>query len=91
MENQPKITPSTDAQWKNYYMRKMEVGENQLRYVADKLPHILRLAMGGKRDDVLQLMRLIERRLEYPRDRDPLTAEIAKHYSGSPLREEVTS
>ena len=80
------IKQSTDAEWKGYYMRQMEAREKQLRYVAEKLPHILRLAMDGKADDILQLMRLIERRLEYPRDRDPLTAEISKHYNGSPFR-----
>ena len=82
------IRASTDAEWKGYYMRQMEAREKQLRYVADKLPHVLRLAMEGKSDDVLQVMRLIERRLEYPRDRDPLTAEIAKYYKGDCLREE---
>ncbi len=84
---QMEIRESTDAEWKGYYMRQMKAREKQLRYVAEKLPHILRLAIEGKHNDVLQIMRMIERRLEYPRDRDPLTAEIAKHYKGSILRE----
>ena len=90
MENMPIISPSSDEQWKNYYMRQMEAREKQLRYVAEKLPHILRLSMEGKQDDVLMLMRMIERRLEYPRDRNPLTAEIAKHYTGRILRDDQT-
>ena len=80
------IKSSTDSEWKAYYMRQMEARDKQLRYVTDKLPHILRLSMEGKQDDVLMLMRMIARRLEYPRDRDPLTVEIAKHYNGDCLR-----
>lgn len=80
------IRASTDAEWKGYYMRQMEAREKQLRYIADKLPHILRLSMEGKPGDVLMVMRMIARRLEYPRDRDPLLAEIGKHYKGSCLR-----
>lgn len=82
------IRQSTDAEWKGYYMRQMEAREKQLRYVADKLPHILRFSMEGKQDDVLMLMRMIARRLEYPRDRNPLASEIAKHYTGSVLRDD---
>ncbi|MGK3946177.1 hypothetical protein ABK046_48485, partial [Streptomyces caeruleatus] len=64
MMDHPIIHPSSDEDWKRYYQRKEIQAHKQLCYVCEKLPHILRLAMEGKGEDVHLLMRMIARRLQ---------------------------
>lgn len=86
----PKIQSSTIEQWAEYYKLKAAEADNQLAYVCQKLPHILRLSAEGKHKDVGTLARMIANRLKYPRDKQPLEEEILKHpeYQGSLLRDD---
>ncbi len=92
MLDQPKITPSSDAEWKEYYHRKLTEVEKQLATVSACLPHCLRLAMEGKKKDSVMLFRRVANILKYPRDKDPLVAELRKYtdYMDGILRGEET-
>jgi hypothetical protein len=84
------ITPSSDAEWKAYYQRKHIECNKQLEYLANAFSHMLRFAMEGKKEDAHLLARRVARRLEYPRDKQPVLDELNKwpQYAGSVLREE---
>jgi len=86
------LKQSTDKEWKEYYEKKAGELERQLKNVASMLPHFLRLGMDGKKKDLVMLSRRAANALKYPRDRDPLTAELKKYpeFAGSVLREEGT-
>lgn len=90
--DQPKLTPSSDADWKEYYHRKLCEEERQLKAIAAMLPHFLRLGMEGKTSDLVMLARRAANALKYPRDRQPLLDELAKcpDACGSVLRKEPT-
>jgi len=90
MLEQPKVKPSSDAGWKDYYHRKLCEEERQLKSIAAILPHFLRLGMEGKKSDLVMLARRAANALKYPRDREPLVAELAKYPEsrGSVLRVE---
>lgn len=53
MLEQPKLKPSSDADWKEYYHRKLCEEERQLKSIAAMLPHFLRLGMEGKKSDLV--------------------------------------
>lgn len=89
MTDQPIIHPSSDADWKKYYNRKYRETDSQLKYLAWAFSHVLRFALEGKPEDAHIMGRRVVRRLEYPCDKDPILAELAKHpkFAGSILRE----
>jgi hypothetical protein len=89
MPEMPLISPSSDADWKHYYERKYQDADKQLKDLAWAYAHLLRFAMTGKRRDSYMLTQRVLRRLQYPRDADPIRAELANHkqYAGSILRE----
>jgi len=88
--NQPIIHPSSDEDWKNYYNRKYNETDKQLSYLAWAFSHVLRFALEGKPEDAHTMGRRVARRLTYPRDKDPILVELAKHpeFAGSILRDE---
>lgn len=87
-DNQPKITPSSDADWKRYYQKKEIEADSQLRDAAWALAHMLRFAMNGQKEDAVMLARRMANRLKYPRDNQQIKDEIAKwpEFKGSVLR-----
>ena len=88
---QPKITPSSDADWKRYYEKKSIEADKQLADLAWAMAHMIRLGMEGKKKDIYMLGQRVARRLHFPRDKQPIVAELAKwtkHAAGI-LREEA--
>ena len=92
MEQMPMISPSSDAQWKDYYAKKFTDSDKQLADLAWAMAHMIRLGMEGKKADIYMLGQRVVRRLEYPRDKQQIIDELAKwtQYQGSILRDDST-
>ena len=88
---QPIITPSSDAQWREYYQRKANESDLQVKDLAWAVAHLIRLGMEGKQKDIYMLGQRVARRLKYPRDKGQVVAELKnwKQFSGSILRDEA--
>lgn len=86
----PTISPSSDADWLGYYERKYNETDKQLKDLAWAMAHMIRLGMEGKHQDIYMLGQRVARRLQYPRDKDSIIAELANwpEFAGSVLREE---
>lgn len=89
MLDQPKIMLSTPEQWAEYHRLKSIDYEKQLKGIAALLLRLVRLGIAGKGKDVHMLGQRATIILRYPRDRNPLIEELARHPDlfGSVLRD----
>lgn len=82
------ITPSSDAEWKNYYQRKYNETDKQLKDLAWAFSHVLRFAFDEKPFDAYLLGQRVCRKLVYPRDKDQIRDVLKKfpQFGGRILR-----
>lgn len=90
MFDQPTITPSSDKEWKDYYHRKYNEADKQLQDLAWMFAHMMRFVFEEKKRDAYMLGQRAARRLQYPRDKEAILAELGKNaeFAGSILRDE---